>query len=470
MKNRGFSTLELLIAFAIAMLIIVAVVSVMFGAQYWLAASQTSGEGLYKAKAMLEDLRAAARQDFPSAVSSPYAKDTTDASCAAAGFCYYKQEIVTDYSPCAKLAEAYVEWKVNGYATTSSVLYTNLTSPNEIVALGGDCLLTQPSGNWTSVATQNIGGIPGTPTGIDVLNDIAYVTTDTSPYFAIIKDGASVAFTNGFKDYVKLNGIDVVRDESTGRTYAYVARNDGTAQLDIIDVTDPANPATTTDAFKLPDSSNPGWRVTVYDRVAYVGTFDIGGKELSAVNVSDASAPVALGSADINTTAYDIVVRDEDISGTSHRLAYLATPADDAALQIWDVTTASAMTKLSAGPAGVSHDGRSVFVSGKKAYLGLESGISTDDLYVLDVSKPTITPTVITSDDESGSITGLNVSGNFLYAARTSGSGAIRVLNPDTLASLYDINLNNLVDNGMDVDGNAVYGVTNSWLRIYTSP
>ncbi len=101
-KQRGFSTLELMIAFALISIVLVGAVGGNFIAQYWSAVSRTSNEGLYKAKTKLEDLRGDIKQDFYNAVSSPstasMTSDPADASCIAGGLCYFVESNISDIS------------------------------------------------------------------------------------------------------------------------------------------------------------------------------------------------------------------------------------------------------------------------------------------------------------------------------------------------------------------------------------
>jgi hypothetical protein len=460
--QKGFSTLELLIAFTIGTLIISAVVSIAFGAQYWLLASRTSGEGLYKAKTMLEDVRSASRKDFQLASSSAYAADASDASCAAGGLCYYRETVVTDISPCSKETMARVEWRVENYSTTTSELHTSLASPNEIVSLGSDCVVSQPAGAWTGTGDDSVSGIPGTPTDLDVYDGITYITTDTAPFFAIVKTNsggtlqAPVTFANGFTETVTLNAVDVARDQSTGRTYAYVARDDGAGQLGIIDVTDPYNPVQTVVPFKLPHSASPAWRIAFYARTVYITTLDATGNVLSIVNVNSPVFPQEKGSIDVGTSVFDLVLRNQYIGAAARRIAYVATPSNNNVLKAYDVTNPASISLLGSGPSGITRDGRALFLSGSKAYIGLEGG-SGDDLYVLDISSLTSGFPIRASKEIGGTVSSIRVSGDLTFVQRTTGTDRIMVLDTKTLTGSVGRDIGNLGDTAMDIDGASVF-------------
>ena len=152
LKQVGFSTLELMIAFALISIVLTGALQGNFAAQYWTQVSRTSNEGLYKTKTELEDLRSLIKQDFYGAVSKPRAasvvvSDPADQSCIDGGLCYFVETNITDISSCSKFVEAKVDWQVNNYPRTESALYTNLTNSQEIINRGGDWILNTPNGN-----------------------------------------------------------------------------------------------------------------------------------------------------------------------------------------------------------------------------------------------------------------------------------------------------------------------------------
>ncbi len=463
-----------MIAFVISIMIVVAVVQVSFGAQYWIESSQTSSEGLYRAKSKIEDLRAAARQSFYLASSSPFTRDTTDAICNGGGLCYYVTGTVSDLSPCSKLAHAQVDWKVEGYPTTTSSLYTNITSPNEIVSLGGDCILNQPSGAWASVSEYATAGSIGIPMGVDALSEVAYITTDTAPFIRIASESSPnvwsfVTDANNFTNYEQINDIDVARDESTGRIYAYVARNDPGRQFGVIDVTDPTHIGTSTMPIALNGVGGlypQGWRIKYYHSRLYITTRFSAGNELHIINVSDPSNPVEVGSGiQLSRTVDDFVVRDQYANGATHRFVYLASEAGTKEVAVLDVTN-DVLTnpQINIDLAG-GVDAMSIFASGNKLFVGRAFNAGGGELYVFDISDPlasgftTQTPQI---REVGAGVTDIRVSGDFVYLRVTQGN-KFRVWDSDP-ANLTEISSYNLpvVEQGIDLDGDNVYAVTAS--------
>src|SRR3990167_10000200 len=69
-SQSGFSTLEIVIAFAILVIALSGVIYVLFGDQSTAMSSQTNSEALYRAQQIIEDARASkSHATFPSIIS-----------------------------------------------------------------------------------------------------------------------------------------------------------------------------------------------------------------------------------------------------------------------------------------------------------------------------------------------------------------------------------------------------------------
>ncbi len=187
---RGFNTLEIIIALALMLVVIVGALNANIASQYWTVTAQTSNEALYKSKTLIEELRATALADFQSASSTGRVRgedplNPIDTSCVSGGLCYFMKKNVFDISSCSKYAEGFVEWKVGDrYPTSTESLYTNLTHNGELVAVGGDCALAVPKGGWLTTNPNTVGQLTFSPTyasGIDVLQGKIYIVSSTSP-------------------------------------------------------------------------------------------------------------------------------------------------------------------------------------------------------------------------------------------------------------------------------------------------
>ncbi len=492
--DRGFSTLEIMIALAIMMVVLTGSILSGFSAGYWAITSQTSNEALYKAKDNLEQLRANAKQDFNSVVSKP-AADEQDASCQGGGLCYSIENVVTDVSSCSKYAEAKVSWQVKRYPASTTSLFTYLTNPTEAIAEGGDCPLEYPTGPWTSPTTQAQWGLNvGSPTGEDFLDGNIYVTGDAAPYLAVVTPAGPVGFSNSFIGAGPFQGLDVARDAATGRTYAYVAS--AGEQLQVIDITDTGNPVLVSSRAMKGVSNQPdgsGQLAAYYGRQVFVATLTGGGPEFHALDAVNPAAPVESGSGvTIGASVNAIVVRDQHSSGAhcqAHggvcRFAYLATSSDDQEVAVLDVTDIANITTAatfnlpdSDGCSSNQPDARSLALLGNVLYVGRNaSGVCSElpELYALDVTDPYAGVTLKNGAEIGSSVTSIRASGPYLIMGAGSGGSEtlhVRRSAPADLSAIAAFTLPGLADNGLDYDNTYLYALnrTQQALQIIYNP
>lgn len=484
-SSGGFSTLEIMMAFAIMMIVLTGVVTANFGAQYWTLTSQTSNEALYKAKTQLESLSATAKQNFYQATSSPLMADP-DATCLSGGLCYFIQNSVTDISSCSKYAQSFVSWQVSGYLTSTTSLFSYLTNPTEALLLGGDCILNYPSGPWTNPVayTGNLGS--GNYTGIDALGGVSYIIKDQDPYLAIASSsGAMINFANNFHGSVLFNAIDVARDEATGRIYGYMAAASPTMQLQVIDLTDMNNPTTVASTSLSgvdPAGSNPqGWRIFYYGQKVYIVTRYTAGPEFHIFDVSNPASPLEIGSGfKLNTSVYGMAVRDQYSGGTIHRFVYLATTYSSKEVRVLDVTNPQNVFEVTNAATDLPGDYKAaaLFLIGNKLYVGRDAVPNGgEDLYALDVSNPlasvagtglaVLGKTDIDTDSYSRHVQDIKVAGQYLFLATNNSTnihGQIQIRNADLVTNFALIGTISipLIGGGLDFGGKYLYTIQNT--------
>ncbi len=490
-SGAGFSTLELMIAFALMSIVLVGAVGANFAAQYWSITSQTSNEALYKAKTKLEDLRSLIKQDFYQASSSPLTvsvdpADPADASCISGGLCYFVQTTVTDISSCSKYVGVKVEWQVQNYPKTNTSLFTNLTNSPEIIARGGDCILNQPTGNWKGASPQNVGSLAFSPgkqfTGIDVLHKKIYVAAATFPSFLIYDTPPSIGqnpiLLGSLNILVSgankgLNALDVEEDLSTGHTYAFAAVNATTSQLAVIDVTDAHNPALVAQRDLQdvdPLGSYPqGWRLFIYGGRLYMTTRETTGNEFHIFDISTPTLPTEIGNGfQINRTVNSMAVRDQKIAGTKHRLVFMASDSDLKELGVLDVTN-DVITELNSVDLPGIQDGMSLFLLGNNLYFGRASTPSGPELYVFDISNPGILLPIIGQGEIGADVTNLEVSGDYAYVGTNKIGQEFQVWNSDfnqwnpailNAGRFTSFSFANMAPLGFDIDGDWVYAIS----------
>lgn len=468
---EGFSTIELMIAFAILSLVMGGAILAGWGSAYWAVAAETGSEALYHAKGALEDVTYAAQKNFQSATSSPM-KEVVDTVCSAGGLCYYLEMYVTNASSCAKGAEARVTWTVDGYPTQSTSLATSLTNLFEAIAEGGDCALREPKGEWDGIDTAGTFSAFGEPTAFDVLDDNVYIGTAQSPYLEIVEDGGPTTFNNGFALKDKVNAIDVMRDIATDNTYAFIASASSTNQLVVLNVTDPWNPVLVAQRALsgVNHVDGAGWRVVYYGGGVYITTRYISGQpELHIFDTSNPADPFEAGSGVVSTSVYGLFIRDEQHLGDTKRMAYLATTHDAREVMVLNVSDPSAIAEVLGArtdlPGG--QDALAIAMLGTTLYVGRESVTAGgEDLYSFDASAPfgaTAGLSVQSSVDigTGRHVAGFRASGKFLYtltANTTNSAGRLEVRDIYTLLEKPSPHsISDVVDGGLELWGNKAY-------------
>ena len=492
LKQVGFSTLELMIAFALISIVLTGALQGNFAAQYWTQVSRTSNEGLYKTKTELEDLRSLIKQDFYGAVSKPRAasvdvSDPADQSCIDGGLCYFVETNITDISSCSKFVEAKVDWQVNNYPRTESALYTNLTNSQEIINRGGDCILNTPNGNWKDNSPLSVGTISNTPgkqfTSIDVLHRKIYATTNTVPSFYVydiptgigtspVAVGSYDLKLNGFS--VKINAIDVEQDLSTGRTYAFVAVATTTKQLSVFDVTDSHNPDLKTqvtlqnvDQF---GSYPQGYRLYIYGQRLYITLRETLGTEFHIFDISTPTLPTEIGNGfELNRTVNDLIVREQKVGSVLKRLAFIASDSNLKELAVLDVSGDTVSEINSVDLPGIQ-DGLSISLVGNNLFLGRSSNAVGPELYVFNITNSATSLPIIGQGEVSSDVSSIKVSGDYAYLGTNRIGEEIQIWdskylnwNPGTLNSgrFNSYNFGNLSPLGFDIDGDWIYGISN---------
>lgn len=504
--KMGLSTIEIMIAFALISIVLVGAIGSNFGAQYWTIISRTGNEGMYKTKTKLEDIRAIIKQDFYNATSSPLTasinpSDPVDESCITGGLCYFVESIISDISSCSKDVEVKVKWQVQKYPTTTNSLFTNLTNSQEIINLGGDCILNTPLGDWKNNNPQIVGVLKQTPgkrfTGIDVLHKKTYVTANTIPSFYILSTPTAVGVDPSVLSQfdlkvnnisVSANALDVFEDLSTGRTYAFLALATTTNQLSVLDVTDTNNPelkAQVTLHNVNPYGSFPqGYRLYIYGKRLYITVRETAGTEFHIFDISIPTLPTEIGNGfELNRTVNDLVVRDQYVEGLLRRLVFLASDSNLKELGVLDVTS-DIITELNSVNLSGIQNGLSLNLMGHKLYFGRSNNTSGPELYVFDVSNPNSGLPITGEAEIASDVTGIKVSGNYVLIGTNRSGEEFQIWdsqyenwNETVLNSgrFKSFGISNLSPLGFDIDGDWIYTITNSGISdmnqiLYVTP
>jgi|GEM_PF-1789184 len=431
-SQKGFSTLEILLAMTILIFTLSGVVltlsatgyeqgvsSTLFGARSFAVDSRANSEALRYAQANMEQAQADARMDFA---------DVKSATSSYEGDFYDNARTVIDISPCAKKVINNTAWEKNS-GTQSSKLASLVTSPKEAAKLGGDCSaqmanpgdLSYPAG----AGEVHISTAQGTD--IDVVNGIIHLAVDADATPKPDFFTAWPPYNSATPDYVGIdlggegaNAVDVAFYPDTNKYYAFVAVNfdeikksvnpvqntyGAKFQFQVIDVTDYRNiDATDIVAVRyLPNiegkcasGSCPGARsIYYYDKKVYIGThefpfFATDHHEFYIYDVADPTNPVLLGSKKITHNINKIFVKNQ--------YAFLATSDNTGELQVYNVNDPTNIKFVTAYDAKTAtntasdNDALSLYILGNTAYLGRKGGSPSaanhHNLFILDISDP----------------------------------------------------------------------------------
>jgi len=461
-NSNGFSTLELLIAFAVMTLSMTAVIMVAFGNQSIAIDTELAQRGLYIAQQKLEKTAADLHANFNTAVHQ--------FSFVAHNDIFDTQITALDISECAKRVKSSALWNRDQRNLRNS-LSMIITDPEISEALGGDCATEEPADTWDT--PQSLGSISpsdfsgqGTDIALATINGTRYAFLTTNAqnnndfYTIDVSDPLNV---NSGTDVTALeigesglNGLAVAKVNDV--PYAFVLNNANTEQVRILNLSNPTSPTIVSSItlqnlnYNCVPPSSPckaGQSIFYYDEHLYIGTnylaFGLSHEnhEFHVYDVSTPSTPTPSASIDVNRNIYDIEI--------ANGIAYLATGPGSSApynpLQIYDMDPASSdyLDKIGQFTIGIDRNGTSVDVLGDRIYFGLSRTSSGNNFYILDGSDPT-SPTqlaVANTNTNNSSIGALSVHGNlaFIGIDGANSQNSFQIWNISDLSALHRVNV-----------------------------
>jgi len=184
-------------------------------------------------------------------------------------------------------------------------------------------------------------------------------------------------------------------------SYCYIVAGTPSNNFVVVNI---ANPAAPVQVAFLNDAThfNDAVGMTISGKYAYMASGNISGTVyLNTIDISNPSAPVLLSSAtsaDLAGGADEVIVKGN--------YAYVCTV--NGVLSIWNISNPLSLVET----AHIGTVGTYAYVQGRYAYT-----ISTTQLYVLDVSNPGVTPTIIGTSSvvASGNLFTIKVAGRYAY-------------------------------------------------------
>lgn len=438
MKHRrdkgGFSTIELLLAFAVALIIIPPVIVLAVGGERTALDVSLQSAGISRAATQVRDALFDIRTNWDvlpvEHTYSPYTQ--TNARSAI--------------TPCVQMITASTSWRGDN-AREKSVSLDSLASSIEEFSRHGNCD-PFPASSWDGATVVDISDPIGdaTTTDLAVVNDggrsFAIITT-VSPnlevpdlhIFDITDRTRKPLLIASLNIGVGVNALVVINQ------YAYVAVNEPTNQLQVVRLfdttkspTDPlyVSPVATT-MVTLPGVAGAlpeGRSIAYYDNTLHVGTwnnnFPATSHEYFAFNVTSRENPILIGSLNVGHSVNDIDVSDG--------YAFLATTDNSGELTIIDART-SALSIHALGNVPGTTDAESIRVLGNSVTLGFERpGGSSQHVATLDITDMmniTVSDTLRLTGISARTTRGIAVSGDRLFLGlEVSGMRVLDSANP----------------------------------------
>ena len=458
----GYSILEVLIALGIIVISVSVGAILIFQSQSFSVDTTLNEEATFLAHNNLETALKTARDNFSTLVSG---------SSTSGNFTL--EIIVENIDSFTKKVTSRASWLTNPLRPQKVELvkiitdWPNATPPPDPTDDGG----TGTTGDWKNLVT--LGSVdlgPGnSATDLDVKNKIVYMSASASaaskPDFFIVDatNGVSPFIVSSLNTGPTLNAIDV------SGTYAYVANNLVSGQLQVIDVSNIASPSLLK-TFQLPGVSGAGAVGNTiffgYNKI-FIGTKKATGPEFHIIDVSSPSNPVALGSFEIGDDVNSINVYGN--------IAYVATAANEE-VKVLNIANPASITQIGGFDApGTAEDGKTVWLVSKKLYLGRTEGgndPANHELHIINVTTPSA-PADLGSKNFAADINDLRVRNNIAFLATSDSNNEFQVwdiANPTNITFWSSLNFSQIAS-GIDYENNLIYMSvrSNDALRIITS-
>lgn len=413
----GSLSIEFLVALAVTATVLTASARIVFGLQDAVVIRDitTEAQDIAKEDAALVRMQSGPLQSIP-----PMATASND---------FAVERVLRVSTLCTATAITRVSRSIPRAATTE--LATTVTSSQSLTDSGLDCPAIGLTGQWTSprsVGAISLGLARIQIHGVDVVNRnsarlAVAVGTSTQPadpdlFVVDATNAASPLVLSSIHTGGGLFAVDVAG------SYAYVVHNSSSLQFQVIDLTAPAHPVLVA-SRSLPSASGSfpeGRSIFIFRNRAYIGTYETAGSEFYIFDISNPLSPVFLGSKAVNHSVRTIVVREESVGTTLKLLAYIASSANAAELQVLDVTDPAHILDFSVFDAQGSGSATALFATGKVMWIARQQVVGEPTVVAVSVAEP-LHPTLLSSYNaklKSGSVVNGFVVSNVTLVMTTS--------------------------------------------------
>lgn len=474
--TSGISVIEAILALAIAALIFTESLGLLsFIREGALDAKLSEEAALFAA----ENLRVAERKLKENFF-------TTDQELLESGFLAYAlpepfttSVKISDVTPCRRKIESTAEWQTDTRVFPRKISFSGLAgSPSILGKLGGDCggndsageigtstiLQTMPTMSWPDVSA----------TGVDIFRSFAFVSAisarNDEPDLIVIKPAKSSGQSPQIVSYLDIglsgttqsgfNALDAAAVQN--QNYIFAAQNSTSSQLVVVNVENTPAP------FLVASSTLPGVAgvrpegrsIFFYDSKIYIGTKRTAGHEFHVFDVSNPTAPVWLGSREVNHNINAISVRGG--------FAFLATSGNIRDLIILNVSNPAQISQVAAVDLPGNEDGKSLYLIGNTLLLGRFKSIAGSghhDFYALDISKIKSGGeiSILGYYDVNADINSIKIAGHYAYLGTSATASEFSILNiasSTKITKAASLNLTSKIP-GIDFE-NGIFSVVTS--------
>lgn len=446
-KQKGFGLLELIVAMALFMIVVVVGAGGVLQTYSINTLSGTETQAKLYAQEGVEATHSIAKQNWALMVPGAYGLDTGGGNWVFSGSSdtlgnYVRttqiQTVQRDGSgnvvtsggtvdPDIFKVNVSIDWSLSPTRNNTVDLETYLTNYRKAIVSAGD---------WSNPTQQSAVNIAGNNNGWKVQVDGSYayvIRAGGNPDFVVI-DISNLAAPTQVGSFVLLGAP--IRMHKVGN-YVYIASNRNNQELQIVDVSTPASPSLA-GSYNLPGNNN-ALGVHVVGTTAYVTRDSSGNDELIIFDASTPGSPTILGSVNLTADGNDIIVIGN--------YAYIASDSNTQELQVVDVSnTASPFIAGSLGLSG-NNNAETVDAEGSIAVIGRANG----DVDIIDISTPT-SPSSLGTYDAGSFVRDVDyvASLNYVFVANDNNPNEFQVIDISTPATPTLVGFLNL---GGDLNG-----------------
>lgn len=444
--NRGFSTIEALLASSILILIVTAFMGAfIYGSESTVLAGQRARatflaeEGLEAVRNMRDGSFANLSNGNKGLVISGSQWNFSGSSDITDSF-YTRQIALSSVDTKRKQITSTVTWQQNAQRSGSVSLTSYLTNWRGTVKGAAPSLIACSNLDVANSSNEAADGISIATAG----NYLYLGRQNNSGYEFFIFDVTTPSSPTLLS---KLATGDTANGVAVKGNYAYIASSDNAGELTVIDISNPSVPTIAT-KFDLTagnsGNANSDALAVLVDsgNYLYLTRAASAGKEFYVFDISTPTAPTIAGSIDLNG--------DIKAIGKIGNYVYGASSDNTQEFQVIDVTTPSSpamVASLNLNEGATQPDALSIAIGSNTVYLGRD-GSAAPEFYIIDVTTPASPVIKSTLDIGTHILQSMDYddSAKFVFFANTAPGAedyqVIDVTDPLNPALLNNLNLN----------------------------